>query len=231
MAQRSPVPKFGNWESEENVLYTAYFENARKGWSRGKTINPNDPLQNPDIVSEPEGPSGSEAVRRTHERHRSREDSDLKQFANSPARQENMNGRAGVELAPQRYGGRGVGSGESQKRPARRSGCSENSFDRSPLHYRARISGKSSGAPSPPWEGKGSYESGHATPGRSRLRPRGDESVSLLPSCSFAIIHMFDIEFIDPLLSFQWHLNPPIRFFWHLAMFSPPGKVLACNIF
>uniref|UniRef100_A0A2P2JLL8 RPM1-interacting protein 4 n=1 Tax=Rhizophora mucronata TaxID=61149 RepID=A0A2P2JLL8_RHIMU len=176
MAQRSPVPKFGNWESEENVLYTAYFENARKGWSRGKTINPNDPLQNPDIVSEPEGPSGSEAVRRTHERHRSREDSDLKQFANSPARQENMNGRAGVELAPQRYGGRGVGSGESQKRPARRSGCSENSFDRSPLHYRARISGKSSGAPSPPWEGKGSYESGHATPGRSRLRPRGDES-------------------------------------------------------
>ena len=44
------MPKFGNWESEENVPYTAYFEKARKGRG-GKIINPNDPQENLDSVS------------------------------------------------------------------------------------------------------------------------------------------------------------------------------------
>ncbi|KAL8032893.1 hypothetical protein ABFX02_13G126800 [Erythranthe guttata] len=47
MAQRSHVPKFGNWEGGDNVPYTAYFENARKEKSDGVRINPNDPEQNP----------------------------------------------------------------------------------------------------------------------------------------------------------------------------------------
>ncbi|KAF5201836.1 Rpm1-interacting protein 4-like [Thalictrum thalictroides] len=48
MAQRSHVPKFGDWESE-NVPYTAYFENARneKADKGAKMINPNDPEENP----------------------------------------------------------------------------------------------------------------------------------------------------------------------------------------
>ncbi|XP_065878156.1 RPM1-interacting protein 4-like [Euphorbia lathyris] len=49
MAQRSHVPKFGNWESD-NIPYTAYFENARKdktGVNQNVMINPNDPQQNP----------------------------------------------------------------------------------------------------------------------------------------------------------------------------------------
>ncbi|XP_010532895.1 PREDICTED: RPM1-interacting protein 4-like [Tarenaya hassleriana] len=42
--ERGNVPKFGNWESEENVPYTAYFEKARKvRTSGGKMVNPNDP--------------------------------------------------------------------------------------------------------------------------------------------------------------------------------------------
>ncbi|CAN4126925.1 unnamed protein product [Withania somnifera] len=46
----SHVPKFGNWDSE-NVPYTAYFENARKGNKGGKMINPNDPEENPEAFA------------------------------------------------------------------------------------------------------------------------------------------------------------------------------------
>lgn len=154
-------------------------------------INPNDPQENPDLVSDyaapdqappfrakapPEEAAGQGAVRQAHEHRTSREDSDLKQFANSPARNENLNRRASYEPAPQRYGGRGPSFGEAHKRPARYSIGSENSMEQSPIHNHARISGRNSGAPSPSWEGKNSNEGSHGTPGRSRLRPKGDES-------------------------------------------------------
>ncbi|CAN1767497.1 RPM1-interacting protein 4 [Linum perenne] len=90
--QRSHVPKFGNWESDDNVPYTAYFDKARKGRTGGKMINPNDPMENPDLLVEQtpsappkvrveseEPPAGQ--VRRTHERRRSREDNEFKQQA------------------------------------------------------------------------------------------------------------------------------------------------------
>ncbi|KAI8014712.1 RPM1-interacting protein 4 [Camellia lanceoleosa] len=82
MAQRSHVPKFGNWESEENVPYTVYFDKARKGRTGGKMINPNDPQENPDMFpnteptaqappsrtrTEPEEPPRRGAVRTAHE--------------------------------------------------------------------------------------------------------------------------------------------------------------------
>nr|XP_027088814.1 RPM1-interacting protein 4-like isoform X1 [Coffea arabica] len=47
MAQRSHVPKFGNWDGE-NVPYTAYFDNARKEKISGIRMNPNDPEENPE---------------------------------------------------------------------------------------------------------------------------------------------------------------------------------------
>ncbi|KAI5599815.1 hypothetical protein POPTR_002G245400v4 [Populus trichocarpa] len=154
-------------------------------------INPNDPQENPDLVSDyaapdqappfrakapPEEAAGQGAVRQAHEHRTSREESDLKQFANSPARNENLNRRASYEPAPQRYGGRGPSFGEAHKRPARYSIGSENSMEQSPIHNHARISGRNSGAPSPSWEGKNSNDGSHGTPGRSRLRPKGDES-------------------------------------------------------
>ncbi|PON52174.1 RIN4, pathogenic type III effector avirulence factor Avr cleavage site [Parasponia andersonii] len=47
--QISHVPKFGNWENDD-VPYTAYFENARreKPGDGGVRINPNDPEENPE---------------------------------------------------------------------------------------------------------------------------------------------------------------------------------------
>ncbi|KAK9069370.1 hypothetical protein SSX86_011273 [Deinandra increscens subsp. villosa] len=48
MAKRPTVPKFGNW-GEDDVPYTVYFDKARKGKTGGKMINPNDPLENPEM--------------------------------------------------------------------------------------------------------------------------------------------------------------------------------------
>lgn len=48
LQQRSHVPKFGNWDGDQNVPYTAYFENARKEKVGGVRMNPNDPEENPE---------------------------------------------------------------------------------------------------------------------------------------------------------------------------------------
>lgn len=67
MAQQknAHVPKFGNWDSDGNVPYTLFFENARKGKGAGaaaggKMINPNDPAENPEAfsVAAPSPPPG-----------------------------------------------------------------------------------------------------------------------------------------------------------------------------
>ncbi|KAK1297579.1 RPM1-interacting protein 4 [Acorus calamus] len=56
MAQRSHVPKFGDWD-RENIPYTTCFDNAKKNRGTGsKIINPNDPEQNPDAFIMPEPP-------------------------------------------------------------------------------------------------------------------------------------------------------------------------------
>lgn len=51
MQQNSHVPKFGNWESDDDIPYTAFFDNARKDdkpVNNVKMINPNDPEENPE---------------------------------------------------------------------------------------------------------------------------------------------------------------------------------------
>lgn len=53
MQQRPVVPQFGKWDTEGNVPYTVYFENARKGKNGGKMINPNDVRQNPGMFAPP----------------------------------------------------------------------------------------------------------------------------------------------------------------------------------
>lgn len=188
MAQRSHVPKFGNWENEENVPYTAYFDKARKGRTGAKIINPNDPEENPDVLSDysssaetsltKEKADGGKpvvqhgGVRSAHERQRSKEDNDLRQYSNSPAHHNNVGRRVSNDLN-QRLGGAGRGAipVDNHRRPARQSAGSEQSIERSPLHRQAKATGRDS----PSWEGK-SYEGSHGTPGRSRLRPRGDET-------------------------------------------------------
>jgi len=195
--QRTHVPKFGNWESNDNVPYTAYFDKARKGRTGTKMINPNDPEENVDLVldnsssdhpppekSKPransEDLSGKGLVRPTIESHKSL-DSDPKQYVDSPARHDNASNRNSNDSTPRL----GVGSADNRRRASRQSTAgSEHSVERSPLHRQARAP---AGRDSPSWEGKNnSYDSSHGTPGRSRLRPanRGDETVSFsfLPS-------------------------------------------------
>ncbi|CAK9181702.1 unnamed protein product [Ilex paraguariensis] len=61
MAQRSHVPKFGNWDGD-NVPYTAYFENARKDKAGGVKMNPNDPEENPEAFNFGRVGDGSDSV-------------------------------------------------------------------------------------------------------------------------------------------------------------------------
>ncbi|KAG9447910.1 hypothetical protein H6P81_014038 [Aristolochia fimbriata] len=187
MAQRHHVPQFGNWETEENVPYTAYFDKARKGKSGGKLINPNDPQENPEAFSEdkpshrtpvrgatntdPLLQSSLAAARPKHERHSSREDGEFKKSTDSPARPD-----GGVRRGLNDPHIRGVNSNDSQRKGGRISGGSDRSVEQSPLHphYQAKTPSRG-GVSSPSWEKRGSQESSHglapSTPGRSKLRP------------------------------------------------------------
>ena len=180
--QRPHVPQFGNWDSQENVPYTRYFDNARKGRG-GKMINPNDPEENPEmfrqfappapapsnIRPQTEEPVGRGAVRAQHEYRGSREDGNFRQFVDSPARTDNPGRRTSGESTHHNSG-----------RPTRHSAGSEHSFERSPLHshHPAKLAGR--GGTSPAWDGKSSHDSSHGTYGKSRMKQvsRVEESVS-----------------------------------------------------
>lgn len=115
----SNVPSFGNWDSEEDVPYTIYFEKARKNRG-GKIINPNDPQENPDmfpskapraaappahspsseehgVLHYEEAPVGYGASARPpmHKRQMSKDNSDHLNHSNSPAGNENSMGKKG----------------------------------------------------------------------------------------------------------------------------------------
>ncbi|CAH8373879.1 unnamed protein product [Eruca vesicaria subsp. sativa] len=90
MAERSNVPKFGNWEEEEDVPYTDYFENANRARAPGgSVVNPNDlgSYSNLQSQSPPPPPRTKpeevEPLRRSHERMRSPGASELKQFGDA----------------------------------------------------------------------------------------------------------------------------------------------------
>ncbi|XP_048138814.1 RPM1-interacting protein 4 isoform X2 [Rhodamnia argentea] len=194
MAEHPRVPEFGNWEGGNHIPYTVCFDKARKGRSGTKMINPNDPEENPDLLSDagapPEAPaSRAEAeseepkrqgvVRTVHERKMSNDDGSLTRVSNQSIHKNNLGSLHSNESKHQAHGGRGASYSEPQRRPARPSTGGDHSFEKSPMHPQARISGRGSGSPS--WEGRGSRESGHAmgTPGRSRLgsAPKGDDFV------------------------------------------------------
>uniref|UniRef100_A0A251JJC5 RIN4 pathogenic type III effector avirulence factor Avr cleavage site domain-containing protein n=1 Tax=Manihot esculenta TaxID=3983 RepID=A0A251JJC5_MANES len=87
--QSSTVPKFDNWESEENVPYTAYFEKARKGRTEGKVNGSYSEINSQILNTKPQIHASSfqmkptdvlraqEAVRSKHE-HLSQEEFDLR---------------------------------------------------------------------------------------------------------------------------------------------------------
>ncbi|KAL5702794.1 hypothetical protein ACHQM5_027962 [Ranunculus cassubicifolius] len=167
-APQSRVPKFGNWENDQDVPYTQYFDKARKGKQGGRMINPNDPANNLDVyadkapVQAPFRNGVEPEPKPRHERRVSKEDGDLKRVTDSPGPFD-------------------------QKRSARQSGGGpDRSVEQSPLHphHQARTGGgRGAGVSSPSWEKKSSDGGSHGhlapnTPGRSRLRfvARGDET-------------------------------------------------------
>ncbi|XP_028797139.1 RPM1-interacting protein 4-like [Neltuma alba] len=184
MAQRAQVPRFGSWENEDNVPYTAYFEKARKDRT-GSRMNPNVPERNPDSVhdnssssdlppTEPmvnsEDENGKGSARSTLELQKSTDDVAPKPSTDFPARHDSMGDRSGNDSTHRQ----GVGSADTRQKFAKQGTGSEYIIERSPLHRLVKTPGRDS----PSWEGKNSYDSSHGTPGRSRLRTphRGDES-------------------------------------------------------
>lgn len=81
MQQQAQVPKFGNWENEDDVPYTQYFDNARKGKKGGK-MNPNDSEDYLDADTKSQ--KASEATRPKHVQRNSREDGEMRRSADSP---------------------------------------------------------------------------------------------------------------------------------------------------
>lgn len=179
MAQRPVVPQFGNWDSEDNVPYTVYFEKARKGRNVGKMINPNDPMQNPGMFppsaqvapstarNAPKEPVSRKAVRpKTLDIQSISDNSDRMKFTEGPLRNDNVSRQSGTGSTNQNRAGNGLGSG----RPRRQNAGSEHSIDQSPLdpQYQAKLIGKGSGSS---WESRHSNDSSHGTTGRSRMKP------------------------------------------------------------
>ncbi|XP_075519607.1 RPM1-interacting protein 4-like isoform X1 [Primulina tabacum] len=172
---RSNVPKFGNWEGEDNVPYTVYFDKARKTRG-GKMINPNEPQENPEMFenvnSSPLAPANAPV---SPSRPRTRpeepivkgagEDIGFRQSGNPPAQNENTSQKAASES---NYGARRP----KATRSPRPSAGSEQSFERSPLHHhqQAKVGGRVG-------EGK-NYEGSQGTTGKSRMRQAnlGDDS-------------------------------------------------------
>ncbi|KAF1895707.1 hypothetical protein Lal_00037823 [Lupinus albus] len=117
-----------------------------------------------------------------------------------------------------RNGGHGVGSADTCRRPSRQSTVFKYSVERSPLHRQTRAPGKDS----PSWEGNSSYDSGHGTPGRSRLRPvnRGDES----PNRGAAVPKFWDWDESNPATTDGYtHIFNKVREERQVAAQNSPG--------
>ncbi|KAI3746876.1 hypothetical protein L6452_09318 [Arctium lappa] len=169
---RPQVPKFGNWESEEDVPYTAYFEKAKKDQNGKMKPQIPDPSSNNESSfqsqDETEVKSGDstkfererpkDASRTKLETRVSREEINLIKSSDSPTR---------------------------PKQTTRQSVGSDQSIDNSPMHphQQPRVGNRASAGSSPMWDRKVSSEgingAASSTPGRSRLKQvtRGEETV------------------------------------------------------
>ncbi|XP_056690930.1 RPM1-interacting protein 4 isoform X2 [Spinacia oleracea] len=160
---RTNVPKFGNWETEEDIPYTAYFENPRRVSSSEK-VNPNKSPDNPNLVSRFEARRGSEKQEHM-------------------VKQEDGEHNVRSYDSPSRPNGGRRASVNSPKRVARINGGGFRSADNSPMHphYQAK-KGSTVSSPSRerkgPSDGNGNLGLAPSTPGRSRLRTvvRGNET-------------------------------------------------------
>ncbi|CAI9117649.1 OLC1v1019087C1 [Oldenlandia corymbosa var. corymbosa] len=109
---RSQAPKFGNWESEEDVPYTVYFDNANRKGKVGPKMNPNDPQDYSD--AELKGQKGPETTKPKHSRLSSREDGDPRRPMDSPLHSDAMSQKSAHESPHHRLGGPRYGSSKSE---------------------------------------------------------------------------------------------------------------------
>lgn len=111
MAKQSQVPKFGNWESEEDVSYTAYFDNPRKGKKSSK-VNQNDSHENPEIGSK--GKKVSDAASPKHN-HLSRQvNGEMRISTDSPLHPDVISRKPAIDLSHKLHGGVQFGSHKSE---------------------------------------------------------------------------------------------------------------------
>ncbi|KAL6342763.1 hypothetical protein AAG906_016597 [Vitis piasezkii] len=127
MEQSSNVPKFGNWESQQDVPYTVYFEKARKHRS-GEKLKPSDTQGNPNMpyaytppvqallskevktkASKDLEPTGSK-----HKQHTGREDGKMWRSDDSSLHHDTVGQKEAVVLPHQRHGGARSGSGKPE---------------------------------------------------------------------------------------------------------------------
>uniref|UniRef100_A0A0D9W1D3 RIN4 pathogenic type III effector avirulence factor Avr cleavage site domain-containing protein n=1 Tax=Leersia perrieri TaxID=77586 RepID=A0A0D9W1D3_9ORYZ len=163
------VPKFGSWEDEDRGehLYTQYFENARKGKSPGRPVNPNNHHGDTDALSKasPLRAGSDPAVRKPKDERHSKSQTKKMIFVSTKPLFANHTHRYGAHT--------------NDDNAARKTG-----IEKSPIHprHQARVANKG-GVSSPSRDRRGSSEgnrgSAPTTPGRSKFRPsgRGDETV------------------------------------------------------
>ncbi|KAL2529847.1 RPM1-interacting protein 4 [Forsythia ovata] len=111
MAQQSQVPKFGNWESEEDVSYTAYFDNPRKGKKSSK-VNQNDSHENLEIGSK--GQKVSDAPWTQHNHLSRQEDGEMRRSTESPLHPDVVSRKPAIDSSHKWHGGVQFGSHKSE---------------------------------------------------------------------------------------------------------------------
>lgn len=202
MTQRpTHVPKFGNWDANDHVPFTAVFDNARARKGGGKIINPNDPSESSNAFGVGSEPSPGNSFQQQY----SVETSPFREYQYESTKEDNYNSppleqRAGRPAHRDSPGYYKPGNTGRPARPTAADGFRRGSPggggtelivgdspvpDQSPNHpaaYQGRL-GNRPGSPYSSWERKvlpeGGSVSSAATPGKSRLRsgvPRGDET-------------------------------------------------------
>ncbi|XP_026387869.1 RPM1-interacting protein 4-like [Papaver somniferum] len=186
MANRAHVPQFGNWgNGGENVLYTAYFDNARKG-KNGKIMNPNDPNENPSAFpAQPQQPQVKSNSSRTRPEQvvqaRPQTDNRSTRTNDNGGRQNDYQPRpnpaargppAADSYNKQNSNDRGANSRDNSRRPtvpqnnARTEQSPHHPYQANNGGYQANNGGRAGVSPSPSWENKPSGNNAGSTPNR-----------------------------------------------------------------
>ncbi|CAA3007387.1 Hypothetical predicted protein [Olea europaea subsp. europaea] len=112
MQKQTQAPKFGNWESEEDVYYTAYFDNPRKV-RKSSEVNQNDSHENPEIGSK--GKKVSDAASPKHNYLSRQVNDEMRRSTDSPLHHLDVISRKpAIDSSHKLHGGVQFGSHKSE---------------------------------------------------------------------------------------------------------------------